>query len=182
MRKCPKTAMKCYRGPIFSNILFLVRKIETESSNFDKAKRHFESCKPFWNCFRSFQTLQNKFLLFSVLWGVTNETENQWCPRIVSTCPLNFSWIHKTATGVRDFKVQCPDGLTRKWNHPNTGIECVWTESSFSAHGGDLARGISVSKINQTHQRNNPIWLWHWQTECIFLVFVSYWTLPVWRN
>ena len=30
----------------------------------------------------------------------------------------------------------------------------------------------------------DPNYLWQWQTECLqsFLVFVSYWTLPVWRK
>ena len=40
-RKNRKKTMKCHRGPIFTNILFLVRKIETESSNLAKRNDRF---------------------------------------------------------------------------------------------------------------------------------------------
>ena len=39
--KIEKKTMKCHRGPIFTNILFLVRKIETGSSNLAKRNDRF---------------------------------------------------------------------------------------------------------------------------------------------
>ena len=56
------------------------------------------------------------------------------------------------------------------------GIECVWTESRFSEHAGDFARGNSVLKIIQNwseKQFDLPLTVTNWVSR-LFLLFVSY--------
>jgi len=79
----------------------------------------FESCKPFGQCFRKFQTLQNMFCFL--------RCEGLWMspkPVVATDFLEKSSWKHKNTTGGREFKVSCPkvDVTARhKWNLSKTG-------------------------------------------------------------
>ena len=107
-----------------------------------------------------------KHVLFSALWGamIHEWARSQWWPRIFLKKVLE-----NTKTPLADvsskFRV-----LRSTWRLDTSeisqtqGTECVWNESTFSEHDGDLARGISVLKIINSSEKQSdlPLTVTNW--------------------
>ena len=105
---------------------------------------------------------------------------NQWWPRVVLLCSQKRSWKHKTTTAWLvhvSSKFRVLRLTVTAWHESEIfqtrGIESVWTESSFSEHDGDLARGNSVLKIIQNSsekQSDLPLTVTNWVSRLFFTV------------
>ena len=88
--KIEKKTMKCHRGPIFTNILFLVRKIETESSNLAKRNDALKVANLSETVSESFKLYKTCFFVFCAV-RCYEGVRNQWWSRVVLTCPQKRS-------------------------------------------------------------------------------------------